>query len=63
MANPLYSQMGRNNLLQQIQRLKSSFNGNPQQIIQQMMQSGRVSQEQYNAAVQKAEEMRKLFGI
>ena len=61
--NPIYQAMMNNvpsenaNLLQRFQQFKQSFNGNPQQMVQQMLQSGRVSQEQYNSAVQMAKQL------
>ena len=49
------------NLLQQFAQFRQSFTGNPQQMIQQMLNSGKVTQEQYNQAVQKANELMKMF--
>lgn len=67
MANSLYNQLagGNNNqLLQQIRNFKKSFNGNPQQIVQNMISSGRVSQEQVNRCAQQATEIyRQLRGL
>lgn len=58
--NPLFQQMmnnnnsGMQNMIKQFQQFKQSFTGNPQQQVQQLLNSGKVSQEQYNQAVQKA---------
>lgn len=41
-------------LVQRFQQFKQSFNGDPKQQVQQLLNSGRVSQEQYNNAVQMA---------
>ena len=60
--NQLYQQMQpqqNTNLLQRFQQFKQGFQGNPQQ----MMNSGKVSQEQYNRAVQMAQQFQKMFGI
>lgn len=46
-------------LMQQFNQFRQSFHGNPQQQIQQLMNSGRVTQSQYNAAFQKAQEAQK----
>ena len=63
MSNPLYSMFGglnqlpNNNmaqLLQQLSQFKQNFHGDPRQQIQQMLNSGQVTQEQYNRAVQMA---------
>ena len=65
--NPLYEQMngqaGQNNFLQKFMQFKQSFKGNPQEQIQQLLNSGKVTQEQYNAAVQKAQMLRKILGM
>lgn len=50
-------------LQQQVSNLKSQFAGqDPNTIIQQMLNSGKVSQEQYNAAVQKYNQLQQMFG-
>ena len=46
-------------LMQQFNQFRQSFQGNPQQQIQQLMNSGKVTQSQYNAAFQKAQEAQK----
>lgn len=64
MANQLFNQMnanGGNQLLQRVQQLKQQMGGDPQQHIQQLLNSGKVTQEQYNRAVQMANQMRGLF--
>ena len=66
MASTLYSQMNQQNpspmnFFQALQQLKSR-GGDPNQMIQQMLNSGQVSQDQYNAAVAKAEQLKKFFG-
>ena len=62
--NPLFQTMMQNspmgnmtNLVQRFQQFRNNFQGNPQQVVQQMMQSGRISQQQYNNAVQTAQQM------
>jgi hypothetical protein len=42
-------------------QFKSMFNGDPQQQVQQLLNSGKVSQDQYNAAVKKANELFKMM--
>ena len=64
--NPLYQQMQsqqNNSLLQRFQQFRQGFQGDPQQMIQQMMNSGRIDQNQYNRAVQMAQQFQKMFGI
>lgn len=60
--NPLFQMMNKPNgnmmqLLQQFQQFKQNFKGNPQEMIQQMLNSGRISQQQYNSAVQMAQQL------
>ena len=60
MSNPIYNLLNgqQNNLLAQVQQFKQSFNGDPNQTINQMLQSGKVTQEQVNRATQIANQMK-----
>lgn len=63
--NPLFNSMGgqgpqQNNmgqLLQNFERFKAQFQGNPQQMVQQLISSGRMSQAQYNQLAQLANQL------
>lgn len=65
MSNPLVGgrpqgQMGNvQQLMQRFNQFRQTFQGNPQQQIQQLMNSGKVSQEKYNWAYQQAQEAQK----
>ncbi len=48
------------NMIQQFQHFKQTFQGNPQQVIQQMLQSGQITQDQLNQAQAMAQQ---LFGF
>lgn len=63
MSNPIYGLLNgqQNNLLTQFQRFKQSFNGDPNQTINQMLQSGKVTQEQVNRATQIANQMKGML--
>lgn len=63
MANPLYQSMqnNNNNLFQQFNQFKQNFKGDARQQVQQMLNSGRISQAQYNKAVQMANQFQRLF--
>lgn len=64
MSNPLYNAMNnQQNFIQRFNEFRKNFNGNPQEQVQQLLNSGRVTQEQYNRAVQMANNMRKMLGI
>lgn len=62
--NPLYNEMQSNNgnMLQRFQQFRQNFHGNPQQQVQQLLNSGKVSQQQYNQAVQMAQQFQRMFG-
>lgn len=67
--NPLFEQMqnnqggNTNGMLQRFQQFRQNFKGDPQQQVQQLLNSGRVSQQQYNQAVQMAQQFQRMFGI
>ena len=52
--NPLY-------LMQEFMKFKNTFKGDPQQQVQQLLQSGQISQEQYNNAVQQAQQLQAML--
>lgn len=51
-----------NNFMQSLNQLKSQ-GGDPNQMIQNMLNSGRVSQAQYNMAVQKAQQIQQMLSL
>lgn len=51
------------NFMKQFEEFRKNFSGNPQDQIQQMLNSGKISQQQYNAAVQKANMIKSIFGM
>ena len=65
MKNPLYSELNMNNvnnsLLNQFIEFKKGFHGNAQQQVQSLLNSGRISQQQYNEAVQMAQQLQGLL--
>ena len=61
MSNPLYSAF-QNPLLAQFAQFRQTFSGDPRQQVQQLLNSGRVTQAQYNAAVQQAQELVRIIG-
>lgn len=69
MPNPLFNMFGNNQfgnmagIIQQFQQFKNTFQGDPQQQIQQLLNSGRITQEQYNQAVQQAKAFQKMLGM
>lgn len=62
--NPLYNDMNQgnqNNLMQRFQQFRQNFKGDPQQQVQQLLNSGRVSQADYNRAVQLANQLQQMM--
>lgn len=64
MTNPLFQQYGfnQNSFLQSLQQIKS-HGGDPNQMIQNMLNSGRITQAQYNTAVQKAQQIQQMLTL
>ena len=52
--NNLYKAFGGNDFMSRFNQFKSQFQGNPQQQIQSMLQTGQITQEQLNEAQTKA---------
>lgn len=67
MSNPLYNALGgsqQNNMMAQFQRFMRQMQGkNPHEEINKLLQSGKISQQQLNAAQQKAQEMQQMMGL
>lgn len=66
MSNPLFEMLGNQmpeplQILQQFNSFRNSFHGNPQEEVQHLLNSGKISQEQYNEAVQKAQMLQSLL--
>lgn len=64
MSNPLFDILGGSALppiVQQFMQFKQSFKGDPRQQVQQMLNSGKITQDQYNAAVKKAQDLQKIL--
>ena len=52
---------GIGNLIQQFQQFRASFQGNPQQQVQQLLNSGKMTQEQFNQLAGLANQFRRLL--
>ena len=68
MGNPLFNLLGgknnngSGNMLQQFQQFKKQMQGvNPQEEVQKLLQSGKISQAQLDKAQQMAQQMQGLF--
>lgn len=50
------------NLFQRFQQFQQMFRGDPRQQVQNLLNSGKVTQSQYNNAVQMAQQLQKMMG-
>ena len=62
MSNALYNQFGRQNnpleqLAQQARELQKQFKGNPRQEVERLLQTGQMSQSQFNQYSQIVQQM------
>ena len=67
MANPLFQALGGNQnatnpIVQQIIGFKNQFQGNPQQKVQELLNSGKMTQEQCNSLMQQAQTILSQIG-
>lgn len=67
MSNPLYNAMSQQanpfaQIIQEAQRLKNSFNGNPREEVQKLLNSGQISQQQFNQFSQMAQQIMQAMG-
>ena len=65
MNNQIFNMFGANqnmqNMISQFNQFKNSFSGDPRQQVQQLLNSGRVSQAQYDQAVQITNFLQQIF--
>lgn len=53
---------GFQSVMQRFQQFQRMFSGNAEQQVKQLLQSGRVTQDQYNQAVQMAKQFQQMMG-
>lgn len=51
-----------NNMLQQFMQFRQNFSGNAQQQVQQLLNSRKVTQQQYDQAVRMAQQFQRMLG-
>ena len=65
--NPLYQQMmpqmPQNNRIQRFMQFRQQFKGNPQEQVQQLLNSGRITQADYDRAVQMANQFKSMLNM
>lgn len=77
MANPLFSRFNQNSsnfaggggpmnnmmgLMQRFQQFRNNFQGDPREQVQQLLNSGQMSQEQFNQLSQMASQFQNMIG-
>ena len=69
MANPLYNQYkqpindnGLSQIIEQAKQMRKTFNGNPQQVVQNLLNSGQMSQADFNKYSQIAQQVMQFMG-
>ena len=50
-------------IVSRFNKFRQSLSGDPQKMIQQMLNSGKITQDQYNSAVQQAQELGRMMGM
>ena len=71
MANQLFNMLGNSkmsgpmgnmqNLISRLNQFRQSFQGNPKEQVQQLLNSGKMTQNQYNQLSQMATQMQKML--
>ena len=67
MANPLFNMMGNHSnpmadIIRQAKQFKNQFNGNPRQEVERLLQTGKMSQQQFNQFSQIAQQVVQAMG-
>ena len=61
--NSIFKQLNGNSLMNQFEAFRSSFQGNPREEVQKLLDSGKMSQEQFNRLAEQATQLQKFFKI
>ena len=65
--NPLFQQMRpqmpQNNIMQRFMQFCQQFQGDPKAQVQQLLNSGRITQAQYDQAVQTANQLKNMLNM
>ena len=59
--NSVFQQLNGNNILAQFIEFKRTFNGDPKEEVQKLLDSGRLTQEQFNKLSEQATQLQKFF--
>ena len=61
MNNPIFNALNQNNMMVQFDEFKKTFTGDPKEEVQKLLNSGRMSQSEFNRLSQMANQLRPLF--
>ena len=61
--NNLYQELNKNNIVAQFEQFKKNFTGDPRAEVQKLLDSGRMSQDNYARLSQQATTLMTLLGI
>lgn len=61
MSSPLFQTFGQSDFVTKFNQFKRSFQGNPQEQVQQLLNSGKISQAQLNQAMQIANQLKQVL--
>ena len=59
--NPLYTELNKGNILSQFETFRKSFNGDPKAEVQKLLDSGRMSQADFNRLSQMATQLQQML--
>lgn len=69
MTNPLFNALGGNNIpnpfseiIRQAEEIQKTFQGNPREEVQKLLNSGAMSQSQFNALSKQAQQIMQFMG-
>lgn len=59
MANPLFQQFGQpqNSIMQQVEQMRSTLKQDPREIVQGLLNTGQMSQQQFNQLARQANQI------
>ena len=64
MSNPLFNQMNNNPMagfMQEFERFRQNFSGDPRAKVQELLNSGQLSQQQFNELAQQTNQLMRFF--
>ena len=61
MNNPIFNALNQNNMLQQFQEFRRTFTGDPKEEVQKLLDSGKMSPEEFNRLANMVNQMQSLF--